>query len=62
MMKTNKAVLSFLACYLYDSDKNNNNPLKVVKILNSEFNLLGSEKYENKEEGFVKGTLYLYKI
>ncbi len=62
MMKTNKAALSFLACYLYDSNKNNNSPQKVVNILSSEFHLLGSEKYQNKEEGFVPGSLYLYKI
>ena len=62
MMKTNKADVSFLACYLYDSDKESNSPEKVIKVLDSEFDLLGFEEYENKERGFVKGKLYLYKI
>lgn len=62
MIKTNKAALSFLACYLYDSDNKNNSPQKVINVLNSEFELLGFEEYENKEGGFVPGGLYLYKI
>tara|TARA_Y100000746_G_scaffold224074_1_gene226270 strand:- start:335 stop:1396 length:1062 start_codon:yes stop_codon:yes gene_type:complete len=62
MIKTNKATLSFLACYFYYSDKNNNSPQKVINILSREFHLLGFEEYENKEGGFVPGRLYLYKI
>ena len=53
MMKTNKADLSFLACYLYDSDNKNSSPQKVINVLNSEFELLGLEEYKNKEGGFV---------
>ena len=41
------------------------NPAKKVSfkdIMNVRVDLLGFEEYENKERGFVKGKLYLYKI
>ena len=62
-MEKNKAEKSYLACFLYPSNKPNNSDKEVLKILNKRYNLLGWDKnYFDKYQGGIQGNLFLFSL
>ncbi len=62
-MEENKAYISYLACFLYPSNKPHNSDKEVLKILNKRYRLLGWDKnYFDKYQGGIQGNLYLYSL
>jgi hypothetical protein len=62
-IKTHASKKSYLACFLYPSNKQLSSDKKVVRVMNNHFELLGWDKnYYDKYQGGIQGILYLYKV
>lgn len=62
-IKTHASKKSYLACFLYPSNKELSSDKKVVRLMNNHFELLGWDKnYYDKYRGAIQGILYLYKV
>ena len=59
-IKNNSSDLSYLACFYYPSSKDSNSLAASLEIFNKEFKVLGQKSLDLK--GFVKGTMYLFRI
>ena len=59
-IKNNCNELSYLACFYYPSGKDSNSLAPSLEIFNKEFKALGQKSFDLK--GFVKGTMYLFRI
>ena len=62
-IKKHASKKSYMACFLYPSNKQLSFDKKVVRLMNKHFELLGWDKnYYERYGGAISGILYLYKV
>lgn len=61
-IKKNKSVNSFLGCFFYHGRRDDNKIEPVKRLLDENFNLVGSSELRNMQPGIISGVQYLYSI